>query len=88
MHAEHSTIQKLFQIKSEIQEVYWNLVIQTFAKSLIGIFLPLYFLTIGFSLTEAVAFAFIYFASLTIFSPLSGRLTARVGYKHQILYQE
>ena len=87
MHIIHSHIQKLFKIKSELQEIYWNSVIENFAKSLIGIFIPIYLLVLGFSLFTTIVFVMFYYLVLVIFSPFSAKLTARVGYKHQILYQ-
>jgi MFS family permease len=87
MHVSHTHIQRIFKIKSEIQEVYWNLVIQTFAKSLVGIFIPIYLLKVGFSLHNVLLFALLYFGTLGSFSPFSGGMTARVGFKHQILYR-
>jgi len=87
MHIEHSRIQRLFKIKSELQEVYWNLVIQNFAKSLIGIFIPIYLLTLGLELYNVIAFMLFYYPTVGVFSFVSGSLTARLGYKHQILYQ-
>ena len=87
MQVTHSHIQRLFKIKNELQEVYWNLVLETFAKSLIGIFLPIYLLTLGFLLPEVFLFALFYFGSLALLSTFSAKLTTRFGYKHQILYR-
>jgi len=86
MDVTHHAIQRIFKIKSELQEVYWNLVIQNFAKSLIGIFVPIYLITLGFSLQQSITFGLFYFLSLALLSPLAGKLSARLGYKHQILY--
>ena len=86
MHITHQTIQRLFNIKNSLYEVYWNLVIQTFASSLIGIFIPIYLLTIGLDIHGVLVFCFFYYGTMWIASPFSGALTAKVGYKHQILY--
>lgn len=87
MHVQHQTIQRIFKIRSELQEVYWNLMLQTFAQSLIGIFIPIYLLTLGFTLPHALTFALIYYVALPAFAPAAAWLASRVGYKHLILYR-
>lgn len=86
MHVTHHTIQRLFRIRSELQEVYWNLLIQTFAKSLIAIFIPIYLLTIGFTLQSVLIFALLFYSTLGVFSLFSAYLSVRWGFKHQIVY--
>jgi len=87
MHVTHHHIQKLFKIKSELQEVYWNLFLETLAKSLIGIFVPIYLLILGYTLPQVLTFLLFYLTTLFISSPLAASIAHRVGLKHLILYR-
>lgn len=77
----------MFKIKSELREVYWNLFLETFAKSLIGLFVPIYLLTLGYTLPHALAFLLFYMATLFVMSPLSATIAHRIGLKHLVLYR-
>lgn len=78
-------VRQAHSIRKELKEVYANLFINTFAIALIGIFIPIYVLQLGFGVWTAVLFAFISFFSLGVFSLLSAPLAARIGLKHTIL---
>ncbi len=87
MNIEHGTVQRIFKIRSELQEVYWNLLIQNFAKSMIGIFIPIYLLIIGLELEAVFWFAFFHYLTFMFFSIFAGRMTAALGHKHLIFYR-
>ena len=78
-------IYRLNRIRKELNEVYLNQVIQTFALALIGIFIPIYLLKAGFSFNTVLVFMIITWATLAALAPLSAKLSCRIGLKHTIL---
>lgn len=87
MHHFHLDIHRIHIIKSEVEEVYLNLIIQSFAISLIFVFVPIYLLKLGYSLNQALAFIMVQVGMQSFFSPVSGLLAKRFGFKHIILYR-
>ncbi len=87
MYTPHIHIHKILKVKSEIQEVYLNQVIQTFALSLIGVFVPIYLLKLGFDLNTVLVFMAAHFLTLGAVAPLSARAASKIGLKHVILYR-
>jgi MFS family permease len=63
------------------------MVIQSFALSLITIFVPIYLIKLGYSLNQALIFVMVELGTLSFFSPLSAVLAQRFGFKHIILYR-
>ena len=82
----HITLHRLFRIKSELQEVYMNQVLQHFAVSMIGIFIPIFIYTMGFDLMSVLMFMVFFYVGLGFLSPISGRMASKVGLKHAIMY--
>lgn len=78
-------IHRIFKIRSELEEVYLNLVIQAFSISLIGIFIPIYLLELGFTLDTVIIFMVLMLLSLAAFSPFAAKISSRFGLKHTIL---
>ena len=60
----HIHMHNIFRLKSELGEIYLNQVIQTFALALIGVFIPIYLLKLGFSLPVVLGFLAVYFLAL------------------------
>ena len=88
MHAHyHLHLHKIHLLKNELSEVYANLVIQSFAISLIAIFIPIYLMSIGFTFTNMLFFFVIFYGSIALFSPTSALLANRYGFKHIILFR-
>ncbi len=79
-------IHRIFKIRSELQEVYLNLVIQAFSIALIGIFIPIYLLELGFTLDMVIIFMILFLLSIAAFSPFAARISSRFGLKHTILF--
>lgn len=79
-------IHRIFKIKSELEEVYLNLVIQAFSIALIGIFIPIYLLELGFTLNMVIIFMILFLLSIAAFSPFAARISSRFGLKHTILF--
>ncbi len=84
MH-QHIHIHKIHILKDELSEVYFNLSIQSFALSLISVFIPIYLLGIGYSFNEMLIFFIIIYATLGLLSPFCAMLANRIGFKHMII---
>ncbi|MBN2112244.1 MFS transporter [Candidatus Woesearchaeota archaeon] len=87
MHKLHWDLHKIHLIRNEIQEVYLNLIIQSFALSLITIFVPIYLIEVGYSLNQALLFVMVELGTLSFFSPVSALLAKKYGLKHIVLYR-
>jgi DHA1 family multidrug resistance protein-like MFS transporter len=81
------SIHKAIVLKDELQGVYVNLMIQSFAISLIAIFVPIYLLKLGYSLNQVILFEAVKFAGLSFFSPITALLAKRIGFKHLIFFR-
>lgn len=71
---------------SELGELYISMTLKTFAFSMIGVFVPIYFYQLGFNLQTIALYFFMYFIFRTPFNYLAGELTARYGPKHVMSY--
>jgi MFS family permease len=87
MHHLHLDLHKIHLIKNELQEVYLNLVIQSFALSLITIFVPIYLIKLGYSLESVLLFVMVELGTLSFFSPFAALFAKKAGFKHMILYR-
>lgn len=64
-----------------LSALYLNQLIRTVAFSLVNIFIPIYLLTLGFSLNNVLIYLLISHLAVFIFTPLSLILSRRFGYK-------
>jgi len=78
-------LHKLGKIRKELKEIYLNQVIQTFALSLIGIFIPIYLLNLGFNMNSVLIFMVVQWSILAFIAPVSAKLSSSIGLKHTIL---
>ncbi len=62
-----------------------HLIIQAFAVSMISVFVPIYLLTIGFSLAQVVTFLLIEWTLFGLLSPLYAKLIHKIGLREAIL---
>lgn len=84
-HPHHHHAEKLFHLKSKLGLLYWHLIIQAFALSLVSIFVPIYLLIIGFTLPEVFFFVLIEWTVFGLCAPLYGKIIHRTGVKEVIL---
>ena len=70
------------KLKNEVDEIYANRIIRTFAISLISVFIPIFLLKHNFSLRLAILYIFYMFFFLLVFSFVVVRLQKRIGLKH------
>jgi len=72
----------------ELKDLYWSVGVQDFATSAIALFEPIYLYTRGYSVIQILLFyAAVYFA-YALLIPLGGRIAARFGFEHTILYSQ
>ena len=81
-HSHHHIFH--FLINRELSELYASMAIKGFALSLIGIFIPIFFLEKGFSMMEVGYFYIIQFLLMIIFSACAAKFIERYGVKHSI----
>ena len=81
----HTHMHKIHLLKKELSEVYLNLALQSFAISLIAIFVPIYLLSLGYSLNQVILFFMVYYGFIGLSSPVSAIMAKKFGFKHIIL---
>ena len=88
MHTIHifHAIHKIFKIRSELHEVYLNQIIRTFATALINVFIPIYLLSIGFSLQIALLYYLVVYSVMGLLSPFASSIASKIGLKHSVLF--
>ena len=70
---------------TERKEIYLTLFLRSLALSLIGIFVPAYLITLGFSFRMTLVFLMVTYIAYTIFSPVAAEVAARLGVKRTAL---
>jgi len=72
--------------KKELTQVYLSLFLRSFAISLIGIFVPIYFYQeLGFSLVQTLSFYAFYSVVMAASMPLAASFASRFGVKHSVM---
>ncbi|MBU2496781.1 MAG: MFS transporter [Nanoarchaeota archaeon] len=70
----------------ELNEIYLSIALRFFALSMIGIFLPVYFLfDLGFSLELVMYFFIIFSVFFAISAFIGAKIATKIGFKHAIL---
>lgn len=73
----------IYRLKfTELNEMYFSMSLRTFAFSLIGIFIPIYFYKLGFSIQQIFSFFILFFGVMAFCEIFSGKLVSRYGAKH------
>lgn len=75
----------LINLREELTELYACRLLRALAFSLIGVFIPIYLLTLGFDFSTVVLYLIVKFSTLLVLSPLSLVFESRFGAKHAIL---
>ncbi len=70
-----------FRKQDNLNAIYSAHMIEGFASSMIGVFVPIYLLALGYSLSTVLIFYIIHQIFLAITFLITGYLTARFGYK-------
>jgi MFS family permease len=87
MYRELRNLFNITRLKNEMGEIYFNQVIETFAISLISIFIPIYLLDKGFSLVSAFSFMLVYWGAMFLLTPMAAEICSKIGFKHTIIYR-
>ncbi len=72
-------------LTSEMGQLCANAALLQFASSLVAVFIPIYLVESGFSLTQALLFFALHFGASGLLSPLAAAVGARLGFKRTIL---
>ncbi|MBR9704538.1 MFS transporter [Candidatus Pacearchaeota archaeon] len=72
-------------IKKRLRNLYVNQLIRSFGFSLIAIFIPIYLLTLDYSLNSVLGYLLLYYTVLFVFTPISLILSKKMGYKIMML---
>ncbi|MFA6953865.1 MAG: MFS transporter [Patescibacteria group bacterium] len=70
----------------EMKELYWSVGILDFATSAIALFEPIYLWTLHYSLSQILIFYGSVYLFYIILIPFGGRIAAKFGFEHSILY--
>jgi MFS family permease len=87
MYRELKRMFELTKLKDDLHEIYFNQVIETFAISLISIFIPIYLLENGFSVLDSFTFMLVYWGAMFLFTPIAAEISSKIGFKHTIIYR-
>ncbi len=87
MYRQLKNMFELSRLKDDLHEIYFNQVIETFAISLVSIFIPIYLLDNGFSVLESFTFMLVYWGAMFLFTPIAAEISSKIGFKHTIIYR-
>lgn len=73
-------------LSRELKELYASTAILTFAAAAIAIFEPIYFITIGFTISQVLLFYGVVYVLYFFMLPLGAKFARSRGYEHGILY--
>lgn len=65
----------------ELDELYLSVFLKSFAQSFISIFVPIYFLSIGYTFFDITLYYLIYYASISFIMPFTRILNSKLGVK-------
>jgi len=65
----------------ELDEFYASVALKSLAESFIGIFVPIYLFTLGFSIASIAVYYIVYFTTVSLFMPVSMWLNSKIGIK-------
>lgn len=71
---------------TELPGIYWAMGLKTLAVSFVGIFIPIYLYTLGFSLTQIFLFYSLAYFSKGIFDDFFVRIILKYGSKHSFAF--
>jgi MFS family permease len=72
---------KSYFSNKELNQFYISYFFKYFAASLVSLFIPIYFLTVGYTLVDISLYYLIYFASVVVLTPLAMYLLSKIGVK-------
>ena len=76
---------KMIHFREELIELYSCRLLRAFALSLIGVFIPIYLLELGFSFEMVMFYLVTKYSVLGLISPFSAWIETKIGVKHTTL---
>jgi MFS family permease len=70
---------------NNIKWIYIHQILRVFALSLITIFVPIYLLTLNYTLNQVIIYFLVYNTAIIVFAPLAVMLSKKIGYKSVII---
>lgn len=70
------------KIERELKGVYVSSILRSIALSLISVFVPIYLMSLGYTLNQALLFLVVFYIGVVIFSLAAVLLSAKIGLKH------
>ena len=70
---------------SEMKKLFWERSLDSFAVWLVGLFVPIYLMRSGYSLTEVLVFCMLSGIVMTFFTPIAFKCITKLGANHTII---
>ncbi|MCD6368090.1 MAG: MFS transporter, partial [Candidatus Aenigmarchaeota archaeon] len=83
-HLSFFNIHKIVASNKEMKELYLHRLLQSFSLGLIGIFVPIHLMKLGYSLNQAIIYIIALYAGMLAFTPVSSKISSKLGVKHTI----
>ena len=74
-------------LRDKLRAIYMNISLQSFAMSMVSIFVPIYLLKLGYSLNQTLFYVLLEWLSFGLFAPISAWLSSKFGFKHILLFR-
>jgi len=71
--------------KKPVRDVFWIHALDSFVNALFGIFVPIYLLILGYSVSNVLGFYIVKFVALAVFFYVAGFISSRLGLKHTMI---
>lgn len=84
-HQHH--INKVDLLKNKLDKIYFHLIVQGFAASMISVFIPIFLLELGFGLSDVFIFLLIQWSSFSLLTPVSAKIISKMGLKEVIIFR-
>lgn len=85
MNHSFEDLHKLSKLRGNMQDLYSNLLLRTFAYSIISVFVPIYLFHVGMSFEYVFLFFAALFFAVAIFTPIAIVVAERIGLKNTLV---
>lgn len=85
MQIHFDPLHHLVDINKEMLEVYANISLQSMAMSMIGIFIPIYLLELGFPIMDVALFWIVMRIAMGLMFPVAIKVASFIGLKHAVI---
>lgn len=84
-HHEHHHVEFHKALHDKMSKIYVFQAFMTFVKSLVGVFIPVYLYSLGYSLIQIFSYVIVFSLIYLLFIPLSIWMIRKIGFKYMIL---